>query len=91
MIDVTPNDFLKLYGGLVRMLEALERAGAAGLPTNEASIKVFNSRYYGWRILKQASDMGYISREKLPREEAGHYYVVNKLTDKGRKLLQELG
>jgi hypothetical protein len=90
MIDVTPSDFLKLYGGLVRMLHALEQAGPAGLSTNEAGLKVFNSRNYGWKILKQAGDMGYIIREKQSREEGGHHYAVNKLTDKGRKLLQEL-
>jgi hypothetical protein len=91
MIDVSPSDFLKLYGGLVRMLQAIEKAGQTGLSTNEAGLKVFNSRYYGWRMLKQASKLGYITREKLPREEGGgHYYVVNKLTSAGRKLLEEL-
>lgn len=72
------------------MLQAIERAGPSGLSTNEAGLKVFNSRSYGWRIIKQAGDMGYVARERSPREEGGHYYIVNKLTDKGRKLLQEL-
>lgn len=90
MIDVTPSDFLKLHGGMVRMLQALEQAGPAGLPTNEAGLKVFNSRSYGWRMLKQADEMGYITREESPREDGGHYYIVNKLTQKGYALLQEL-
>jgi hypothetical protein len=93
LIDVTTQDFLKLYGGLTRMLRALEQAGSAGLPTNEAGRQVFNSRTYGWKILNQASRMGYITREKIPGKTArgGQYYIVNKLTDKGRNLLQNLG
>jgi len=90
LIDVTPHDFLKLYGGMVRMLQTLQQAGPSGLSTNEAGLKVFGSRSYGWRILKQANEMGYVTREKLPREEGGHYYIVNRLTDEGRRLLQEL-
>lgn len=90
MIDVTPSDFLKLYRGMIRMLEALEKAGPSGLSTNEASLRVFNSRQYGNRILKQAEQMGYITRERLDNAKGGHYYVVNKLTPAGRKLLQEL-
>lgn len=72
------------------MLQALEKAGPAGLPTNTASLQVFNSRQYGGRILKQASELGYIIRERSSRPEGGHYYIVNKLTPAGRKLLQEL-
>jgi hypothetical protein len=34
MIDVSPADFLKLYGGMVRVLQAIEKAGpGAGLPS----------------------------------------------------------
>jgi len=72
------------------MLKALEQAGSSGLSTNEASLQVFNSRQYGNRILKQADEHGYITREKFPRSEGGHFYIVNKLTYKGHKLLQEL-
>jgi len=87
MIDVTPADFHKLYGGLVRMLRAIEQAGPAGLTTNQAGVKVFNSRGYGWKILNQADQMGYITREQV---DNNNYYVVNRLTAKGRKLLRDL-
>jgi hypothetical protein len=73
------------------MLQALEQAGPSGLPTNEAGLEVFNSRQYGGLILKRAEKLGYISRTIADRKGGGHYYVVNKLTDKGRELLQELG
>jgi DNA-binding MarR family transcriptional regulator len=91
LIDVTPQDFLKLHNGLVRMLQALAEAGPSGLSTNKASLQVFNSRTYGWRILTQAEELGYIERKQMPRPNGGHPYTMNSLTPKGRKLLQELG
>jgi len=72
------------------MLQAIRLAGPDGLATNEAAIQVFNSRQYGNRILKQALEQGYIVRERMPRSEGGHYYIINKLTPAGDKLLQEL-
>lgn len=95
LIDVTPNDFLKLHGGLVRMLQALEEAGPSGLPTNTAGLQVFGSRTYGWRVLNRAQQLGYITREKIVTHidngrGGGHYYIANRLTDRGRRLLQEL-
>ena len=59
--------------------------------TNKASLQVFNSRQYGFRKLKQAKELGYITRDKMPKSGGGHYYIVNRLTDKGRKLLEGLG
>jgi hypothetical protein len=92
MIDVTPQDFLKLHKGLVRMLRTIEEAGGSGLPTNKASLQVFNSRTYGWRILEQARKLGYIERKPVSKPKGkGHYYIMNRLTSKGRKLLRELG
>jgi len=74
------------------MLQALEHTGPVGLPTNIAGLQVFNSRTYGGKILRQAEELGYIERKRISRPEGmgGHYYVMNSLTDKGRKLLQEL-
>jgi predicted transcriptional regulator len=89
LIDVTPQDFLKLHSGLVRMLRALEQAEQ--LPTTKAGEQVFNSRTHGWRILVRAAELGYITRTRTPRPGGGHPYVMNKLTEKGRQLLSELG
>jgi hypothetical protein len=72
------------------MLRALDQAGPAGLGTNEAGVKVFNSLSHGWKVLKQADQMGYIARERSHRERGGHYYIVNRLTARGRRLLREL-
>ena len=91
MIDVTPQDFLRLHKGLVRMLQAIEKAGPTGLSTNKAGERVFNSRYYGWRILELAHERGYIERIEVPRPRGGHPYTMNRLTSRGRELLKELG
>jgi hypothetical protein len=88
MINVSASDFLKLHGGLVRMLRALEQAEE--LPTTKAGEQVFNSRTYGWRILVRAAELGYITRTPAARKGGGHPYVMNKLTEKGRALLREL-
>jgi|SRR5215203_5771541 len=91
-ISVSASDFLKLHKGLVRMLQAIEKPGPAGLSTNKASLQVFNSRTHGWRILEQARKLGYIERKPVSKPKGkGHYYIMNRLTEKGRKLLQELG
>jgi DNA-binding MarR family transcriptional regulator len=98
MIDVSPGDFLKLYGGMVRALRAIEKAGnkgkisPSGLPTRKLSEEIFNSRTYGWKVLKQAEKLGYIKRKKVrrPKGQKGNYMVMNYLTPKGRRLLQEL-
>ena len=91
MIDVTPQDFLRLHKGLVRMLQAIEKAGPRGLSTNKAGLQVFNSRQYGWRILEQARELGYVERKQVPRPRGGHPYTMNYLTSRGRELLRELG
>jgi hypothetical protein len=53
----------------------------------------FNSRTYGWKILLQAEDIGYIKRKRVlePKGQGGNSYTMNYLTAKGRKLLRELG
>ena len=67
MVDVSPADFLKLPGDLVRVLMTIEKAGpdAACLPTRKLSEDFFNSRTYGWKILLQAEDIGYIKRKRV--------------------------
>jgi DNA-binding MarR family transcriptional regulator len=93
MIDVSPADFLKLYGGMVRVLQAIEKAGpGAGLPSRRLGEQVLGSRSHGWKVLRQAEEIGYITRRKVskPEGKGGHYYVMNYLTPKGRKLLREL-
>ena len=73
------------------MLKAIEDAGPSGLPTRKGSEKVFNSRTYGWKILKQAEELGYLERKKARRKGSrGHPFVMNYITPKGRKLLREL-
>jgi hypothetical protein len=96
VIDITPADFVKLYGGLVKVLQVLEKAGPQGLPTNAVGKEVFNSRTYGWHVLVKAEKLGYIERRPVrivrARGRRGHpYYKMNYLLPKGRKLLRELG
>jgi hypothetical protein len=73
------------------VLRALEVAGPQGLSTRKVSEQVFNSHSYGVHILRQAYDLGYITRKTKPRQGPGHPYTMNYITQKGRKLLQELG
>jgi DNA-binding MarR family transcriptional regulator len=78
---------------MVRVLQAIEQAGSdAGLPSRKLGEQVLGSRSYGWKILRQAEELGYITRKRVPKPEGkgGHYYVLNYLTPKGRKLLREL-
>jgi DNA-binding PadR family transcriptional regulator len=42
-------------------------------------------------MLVRAAELGYITRTPVARKGGGHPYVMNRLTEKGRKLLQELG
>ena len=74
------------------MLEALQQAGPSGLGTNEMSMKVFHSRSYGWKTIKQAYERGYIERVETPMPDGigGPPRTMNKLTPAGRKLLEEL-
>lgn len=93
MIDVSADDFLKLYGGMVRVLQAIQAAGPnQGLPSRKLGEQVLGSRSHGWKVLRQAEAISYITRKKvpMPRGKGGHYYVMNYLTPKGRKLLREL-
>ena len=74
------------------MLRAIEEAGPSGLPTRKVSEDVFNSRQYGFRVLKRAEEMGYIERKPVPKPKGrgGYPYIMNCLTDKGRRLLKEM-
>jgi hypothetical protein len=78
---------------MVRALKAIEQAGpGVGLPSRKLGEQVLGSRSHGWKILRQAEEIGYIKRKKVPKPKGkgGHYYVMNYLTPKGRKLLKEL-
>jgi hypothetical protein len=93
MIDVSTTDFLKLYGGMVRVLKEIEKAGPGqGLPSRKLAEDVLHSRSHGWIILNQAEQMGYIKRKKMLKQkgQGGHYYILNYLTPRGHKLLKEL-
>lgn len=88
MIDVSPFDFLKLHGGMVRLLVGIELAGPSGLSTREIS------RKHGWQTLINAERAGYITRKRIPKNDdkiGGGAYVINYLTPRGVKLLQDLG
>ena len=54
---------------------------------------MFNSRQYGYKILKKAEELGYVEREPTtkPKGVGGFPYVMNRLTPEGRKLQRELG
>lgn len=85
MIEVSPAEYLKLHSGMVKLLAAIEMAGPDGMPTRAIS------RKHGWQTLINAEKAGYIIRKTAPNKQGGPDYVMNCLTPRGAKLLQDLG
>ena len=89
MVEIPATEFLRTHKGLVRLLEAIEKAGS--ISTRELCYKVFGSRHnFCIRQLEFAEKQGYIIRESVSLGGRGHPYTVNKITVKGKKLLKEL-
>jgi hypothetical protein len=91
MVEIPPSEFLRTHRGLVRLLKAIEKAGDKGITTRELCYKVFTSRdSFCIKQLEFAEEQGYIARDTVSIGRRGHPYTVNKITTKGKKLLQEL-
>jgi hypothetical protein len=89
MVEIPADEFVMTHKGLVRLLEAIEKAGS--ISTRELCYKVFTSRdSFCVKQLEFAEKQGYIIRDTVPLGGRGHPYTVNKITKKGQKLLEEL-
>ena len=94
-IRVTAEDFLRSHGQLVKLLEALDKAGNDGLFTRKLCEEILNSRAYARKdsLIDQAVALGYITRKKVkrPKGQIGNpVWVVNYITPKGKQLLDQL-
>src|SRR5215216_5127440 len=92
MIEVSPSDFIRMNGGLVRLLRDIQKAGPSGIPTRRLCEQVFNSRTYGMKMIYKAKRDGYIKRviQPKPSGQKGNHLTVNYLTPKGLQLLDKL-
>jgi hypothetical protein len=91
VVEVPAADFKKKYAGLVRLLEAIEHAGDSGISTSKLCYKVFASRHtFCIEQLEFAKKQGYITRKVVSSGGRGHPYTINKISSKGKKLLEEL-
>jgi hypothetical protein len=83
-IEVSTFDFVNCHAGLVQMLEALSKAGSAGMSTRQVCNEVFGSRSYGLKIICRAETDGYIERSEEGK------LVVNRLSVRGRRLIDKI-
>ena len=91
VIEVPAAEFKKKYAGLVKLLQAIERTGDHGISTSKLCYKVFVSRHtFCIEQLEYAEKQGYITRDVVPVGGRGHPYTINKITNKGSRLLAEI-
>ena len=76
--------------GLVRLLKYVNKADTGGVSTRKACKDVFNSRTYGMKVIQRAEKLGYIKRDEKPPIERGAWFVMNRITPTGKKLLSQL-
>jgi hypothetical protein len=89
-VDFAAYEFARMNKGLVRLLKYVNEAGAMGISTRKACHDVFNSRTYGMKVIQRAEKLGYILREEEPPIERGAWFVINRITPKGKKLLSQM-
>jgi hypothetical protein len=91
MVQIPADQFYEKYENMVKLLEEIERMGSAGISTRSLCEKVFHTRHANClKELKVAERNGYITRDVVPGEGRGHPYTLNKISKKGKKLLEEL-
>ena len=96
MIKVTADDFTRTHEQLVKLLKALDKAGPEGMSTRKLCENVLGSKAYARKnsLIDQAVALGYITRKKVDRPDGqvgNPTWKMNYLTEKGKKLLDQLG
>lgn len=80
---------LALNAGLAHLLLIVQAAGSQGISTVKL-LEELGSVDYGQRLIRHAQRLGYIKRT-TGESDHGHFApVINTITDKGRKLLDQL-
>jgi hypothetical protein len=91
LVEVPAAEFAKKYRGMVMLLQEISKHGDTGISTSKLCYKVFKSRdSFCMKQLELAENWGYTTREVVHLEGRGHPYKINKITSRGKKLLQEL-
>ena len=90
-IRIPLDDFVHCNKGLLRLLFTLYKRGSE-LSTTKLYKAADVSNNYSYILLQKAERMGLIERKKVskPKGLKGNDMVVNKLTNKGRRLLSSL-
>jgi hypothetical protein len=88
MIKVSAAEFARTNKGLISVLRALQRMG--GEASTRRLLKEIKTTGYGQVLIGRAEVMGYITREDREPEGKGNWLVVNKLTQKGKRLLDNI-
>ena len=91
MVEVPAEEFAKKYRGLIMLLKEIERVGDTGIATSKLCYRAFRSRHsFCIKQLEYAERQGYITRDIIRSGERGHPYTINRITAKGKTLLEEL-
>jgi hypothetical protein len=90
-IEIPAYDFFrKDNSSLVRLLKVVRKAGPEGIGTRMLCVEAFGSKSYGLRVIARAELEGYITRTGKYNKKGGGPKRINRITDKGRLLLDQL-
>jgi hypothetical protein len=90
-IEVPLDDFVRCNGSMLKLLLTLYKKDGE-LPTTRLYDVARMSNNYSFIVLQRAERMGFIERKKVPKPKGlrGNDMVVNRLTNKGCRLLSSL-
>ncbi len=89
-IEVSATDFARMNKGLITVLKAIQKYGDEGISTRKLLYNEIKMIGHGEKLLKEAEKLGYIKRKEEPPIERGAWFVINRITLKGKKLLSQL-
>jgi hypothetical protein len=89
MIEVSPAEFARMNKGLITVLKAIQAAGKEGISTRKLYHRI-RMTGHGDKLVRHAQQEGYIKRVPKPPEKKGAWLMMNYLTPKGKRLLENL-
>jgi len=92
-ISYPVDDFVRNNKAMLKLMSVLLKYHPHPIPTRRLYDLANTSNNYGGVALCKAERMGYITRKRVekPIGERGNHMILNSLTLKGERLLQELG
>jgi predicted transcriptional regulator len=88
-IEVSMKEFARTNQGLIHLLQAIDSSPGGSISTVKL-LKKLKSTGYGQHIIRRAVREGYMAKKEQRPEGRGNYLVINYLTPKGKKLLENL-